>query len=125
MADAKVFIHNDFASIPQDKLTIQETHLFFAIVSQINFRGTEIIKVTFNTLRELLDYKDEAIFPLADVAREMNRKLNETVLPPSLSETGETFRPFDIFEISKDDSSLKIQVSRRFAYLFNVFWANR
>lgn len=127
MVEAMVFFHKDFADIPQGKLTVKETLLFRAIISQINHRGTEIVEITFDTLRELLTYKDEATLPLSDVARGMYKKLNEITLPPSLSETQENFRLFDIFEISEDNSSVKIQISSRFAYLFNssFFFSNQ
>lgn len=119
MVEAMVFFHKDFADIPQGKLTTKETLLFRAIISQINHRGTELVEITFDNLRELLNYKDEDTLPLSDVAKGMYKKLNDIVLPPSLSETKEKFKLFDIFEISEDNSSVKIQVSSRFAYLFN------
>lgn len=119
MVEATVFFHKDFTDIPQGKLNVKETLLFRAIISQINHKGTEIVEITFDTLRDLLTYKDEAILPLSDVAKCMYKKLNDITLPPSLSETEEKFRLFDIFEISEDNSSVKIQISRRFAYLFN------
>lgn len=124
MANELIKYHTELNTIPLRKFTCTEMNLFFSIVSRMKDTDTQIVRFSFEQLRELSDYKATANTRFIDDLERTYDKLMDLRFGRR-SASGlrrERFVLFDTFDINGDSEEpyADIQVHEKALPLLNT-----
>lgn len=111
--------NNKMNNIPLKSFEKMDLNFFYAICSQVKEKGSELVEISLDRLKELTDYKSTSIERFkADLLR-MNRKLMECKGMYETEEEIVQFNLFSTFTIVKSRQVLKVRVNSDVAWLLN------
>lgn len=119
MAKEIVKYNNNMNKIPLKNFSKNDLNFFFAICSQVKEKGSDLIELSFDRIKELADYKPTANQRFEDDLRRMNEKLAHITTSFETDEEIVTFNLFSTFRILKTKPILKVRVNQDFTWLLN------
>lgn len=119
MAREIVKYNNKMNDIPLKDFEKIDLNFFYAICSQVKEKGSELVEIPLERLKELTDYKSTSVERFkADLLR-MNRKLMECKGMYETEDEIVQFNLFSTFTIVKSRQVLKVKVNSDVAWLLN------
>ncbi|WP_425381049.1 replication initiation protein [Spiroplasma endosymbiont of Polydrusus pterygomalis] len=116
-----LYAKNEINTAPLKKFNFKEIDLFFYFCFILNEKESEKIKLTFNIVKEILDFKPNDVERISKLFLRTHKKLleinftvwekNKIILCPIFYE----------FEIDKENKELSIQIHPRFQHILNFF----
>jgi len=119
MAKEIVKYNNNMNKIPLKNFSKNDLNFFFAICSQVKEKGSDLVELSFDKIKELADYKPTANQRFEDDLRRMNEKLAHITTSFETDEEIVTFNLFSTFRILKTKPILKVRVNQDFTWLLN------
>lgn len=118
MANEIVKYENRLNAIPFRKFNSRELNLFFSIASRIREQGTDEITLSFESLKELSQYKQHGERLITD----LNKTYHKLLLLNAMTDDGVTVEAFVLFtdyKINRESQTVTIAVNNKFKSLFN------
>lgn len=119
--------HNDLSELPLRKFTSAELDLLMTICSKCKYQDTALMKLSFNELERLADYKADNKKRLAEDIRRTNKKLLElNIMLHDAENPGRTvqFALFTRFITDEKTQTLEVKVNEEFKYILNELTSN-
>lgn len=120
MAEQLVRYDNKMNTLSLHEFTEREMNLFFAVVAKVKGKDDQEVEFTFDQLRRMTDNKKNVT--AAEFKQElvsMNEKLMSLKYRYNIGSKTGIFVLFPGFEADDKTETLKVQVNKRFTYLFN------
>lgn len=119
--------HNDLTDLPLRKFNAAELDLLMTICSKCKYQDTAVLKISFDDLEKLANYKADNKKRLADDIRKTNKKLLElNIMLRDAENPGTTvqFALFSRFVTSEEKQTLEVKVNEEFKYILNDLTGN-
>lgn len=119
--------HNDLSELPLRKFTSAELDLLMTICSKCKYQDTALMKLSFNELEKLADYRADNKKRLAEDIRRTNKKLLElNIMLHDAENPGRTvqFALFTRFITDEKTQTLEVKVNEEFKYILNELTSN-
>src|SRR5699024_8319430 len=111
MSDLVVKHHNDLNTVPMRNWLAEEMNFLFSILSKMNNKGTEIVDVTSDELKELTDYSDWNLPRFISTMERLGEHITEIKYKERTSNSLEIMNLFSTFRLNWNDDMTDLSVS--------------
>lgn len=115
--------HNDLNCMPMRNWTAEEMNLFFAMIMKIRDHGTEVIELSTDELKSIIEYEDRLYRWRRVVENFADKALTLKYWERDEKHTS-VMNLFTRIDISLDTQSLKVKIADDFEYIVNRLTKN-
>jgi plasmid replication initiation protein len=119
MSKEIVKYNNKMNSIPLRNFEKMDLNFFYAICSKVKEKGSDLVEISLDDLKELTDYKSTSAERFREDLMRMNKKLMSCNGMYETEEEIVQFNLFSTFRVLKTKPILKVRVNQDMTWLLN------
>lgn len=115
--------HNDLNTVPMRNWASEEMNFFFAILSKMRNKGTDLVTFTGNELKELAEYNDWNLPRFVNTMENLGDHITSIKYKERTSHSFKIMNLFSIFEVKWNDDmsdlNVRVGVTENYSYILN------
>ncbi len=116
--------HNNMNLVNFNHFTEIEFNIFFAVCQQMRDKNLSEIELSFEKIKELIDYKSTSRERFISDIKKTYKKLLVSTMPIENEEEYIEFVLFTEYKINKTKDTVLIQTNKKFEYILNAVTSN-